>query len=189
MPIDTMRILVERMILCGRSLAIFGALGVSGCATGNPGLDAAGNFVGSLLVAEAGRSQVVVNQAPGVQVNQGSNMPTDTAKGPWAVFTAGYCDDYSVRSARDIRDTFAEGETFYVMGKGPSTSYVRFEVSNDQGKQVVERVYDHRQKPGTVQNGGFVRIAGGTVPAGTYTVKVFDGSGLNSKGSFKIIPR
>ncbi len=42
---------------------IFCALLAAGCATGNPAANAFGNWVGAMMVAEAGRPQVTVNNA------------------------------------------------------------------------------------------------------------------------------
>ncbi|MSS74735.1 hypothetical protein EXS73_00770 [Candidatus Pacearchaeota archaeon] len=170
-----------------------GSLLGSGCATNNPALNAFMNYgVAPILAADAGRSQqtVIVN-APGASAQDPQDyLPKDYARGPWALYAAGYCDENTVRSAKDIRNTFTEGETFYVLGKGPGTRYLRLEVSDEQGKQVAAKEIDIRSGPTNIaRDGGFLRILGGTIPPGAYTIKMFDGRGLNSQGSFKVISR
>jgi hypothetical protein len=49
------------------SIPILCALIAAGCATGNPAADAFGNWVGGMMIAETGRPQVTINNAPAHQ--------------------------------------------------------------------------------------------------------------------------
>lgn len=53
-------------VLANAKPLVISSLGLmlAGCATGNPGADALGNWAGAMLIAEAGRPQVTVNNAP-----------------------------------------------------------------------------------------------------------------------------
>lgn len=141
-----------------------GSLGLSGCATNNPALNAFMNYgVAPVIAAEAGRGQVIVNENGEKPYQRG-----------WRVFITKdiVFDEYGfLKQAIDPRTTFSKDESFYVG------------ISNEQGLRQGFRAFfssdginwEMKGHSGTPVEFFSLKINSGELKPGSYFLQMKDG--------------
>ena len=122
-----------KKVLTASSSVALGAV-LAGCATGHPGADALGNFVGAMFIANEGAPQQTVTV----------NQPVLYVIDEWRVFLAGSYEDLNRDGEpargelRNIKDVFTFGEPQLFLADNPARHIREFsyDIFNAQGVRI-----------------------------------------------------